>query len=148
MARNPSDNLKVVQSIAPTATGLTTTTNGAGVDCRGYQYALVVVNVGAVTGTSPTMDVKIQQSSDDGSSDAYGDVTSATFTQITASNDDTVYVGELKCEELERYLRPVATIGGTTPVFPTGVTFILSPEKYAPTTQSNDVAFHVPAITG
>jgi hypothetical protein len=117
--RSVYDAIKALVSIRPQA--VTSTTNGIAVDTQGYNSAAVVLEVGAVSGTSPTLDVKIQES-DDGS--AWSDVSGAVFTQVTAANNSQV----LRLEGLtsrKKYLRAVATPGGTSPNFQTTVVFLL-----------------------
>lgn len=93
-----------------TAGALTTTTNGDTVDVGGgdaarpLTYALVCT---AASGTSPTLDVKIQESADDSS---WSDL--AAFPQLTGVGVKRVTVFSDK-----RYRRVVSTIAGTTPSF-------------------------------
>ena len=98
------------------------TTDGTGIDTRGYHQALVVLNVGTVT---TSLDVKVQQSSDDGSSDAYADISGAAFTQVTTANDVTVYVARVNLDATERYIRVVGTGVGASQSY--GVDVVLSP---------------------
>ena len=73
----------------------------------------VLLRFGAVTGTSPTIDVKIQESTASGGT--YTDISGATFTQVTASNKTQV----ISFRRSKQYARAYATLGGTTP---TGIT--------------------------
>ena len=98
------------------------TTDGTGIDTRGYHQALVVLNVGTVT---TSLDVKVQQSSDDGSSDAYADISGAAFTQVTTANDVAVYVARVNLDATERYIRVVGTGVGASQSY--GVDVVLSP---------------------
>ena len=66
--------------------------------------------VGAVTGTSPTLAGKIQESADNAS---WSDVTGAAFTTVTASSNVQVIV----FDRTKRYLRHSRTAGGTSPTF-------------------------------
>lgn len=94
--------------------GLITTTTGAGVDTIGQVSASLnaLLVTGTVSGTTPTLDAKVQDSADNST---FADVTGATFTQVTASNKaQMIYVPPCR-----RYVRIVATIAGTTPVFNT-----------------------------
>ena len=102
---------------------VTSTSNGSGVDIRDYVgLAMVILDAGAATaGTSPTLDVKLQESSDDST---YSDISGATFTQVTdsAASHQTL---RLDLKPLKRYIRVVATVGGTsTPTFAYGVTMV------------------------
>jgi hypothetical protein len=95
----------------------TTTVTGSAVDILNLRgSALVVQDVGAVTGTTPTLAGKIQDSAD-GSTD-WQDVTGAAFTQVTAANK--VEAIALNVDSCRRYIRYVGTIGGTTPNFTVG----------------------------
>jgi len=80
------------------------------VDAEGTCFA--ILNVGTVTGTSPTLDVKIQECATSGGT--YTDITGATFTQVTASAKGQI----ITFKRAQRFCRAFATIAGTTPVFP------------------------------
>lgn len=114
------DNLKPLFTFRPAA--VTATANGTGVDTQGYDDAVVLLEVGAVTGTTPSMTVKIQESDDNST---FADVTGATFTAVTAANNSQI----LRLTELnvtrKRYVRAVATISGTTPNFTFGCEVIM-----------------------
>lgn len=104
----------------------TSSANGTGVDISDYEgMAEVVLNSGAGTGTTPTLDVKIQDSDDNS---AFADVTGAVFAQVTnaAASLQKLVLNTDKCR---KYIRAVATIGGTTPSFACGVEF-MSVKKY------------------
>lgn len=99
----------------------TSTVTGSAVDLIGYiGKAVVIQNVGTVSGTSPTLDGKIQDS-DDGST-GWADVSGVTFTQVTASNSFQQAVIDTRATK--RYVRYVGTIAGTTPSFTMGVELI------------------------
>jgi hypothetical protein len=108
--------------LAPAASR-TSTLTGTGIDVLEYEgVALVLLNASAGTGTSPTLDVKLQHSDDDST---YEDVTSGTFTQVTdAAETAGVKVMKLNVSDLKRYLRVIGTIAGTTPSFDFGVEFV------------------------
>lgn len=96
------------------AAARTASANGTGVDLQGYvnpggRQMKAYLNVGAASGTTPTLDVKIQESDDDST---YTDISGATFTQATAAITEEIHFRTSK-----RYVRAVATIGGTTPSF-------------------------------
>ena len=101
---------------------VTANANGSGVDLIGYIGNLkVVVNVGASTGTSQTLDLKIQDSADN-----------ATFADLSPANAITQVAGagaslqslSLDTRAVRRYVRAVSTVGGTSPSFPLGVTAV------------------------
>jgi hypothetical protein len=102
--------------VAPAAA--TSTITSSGVDMLAYEgTAVVVIDVGAVSGTTPTLDSKIQDSADN--STGWADVAGATAAQRTATGTDTILIAT---GEVKRYVRYVGTIAGTTPSFLTGVT--------------------------
>lgn len=111
--RSVYDAIKALFTLRPQTA--TSTVNGSSVDTLGYNSAAFILEVGAVSGTSPTLDVKIQESAD--GSTGWTDVSGATFTQVTAANNSQI----LRVEDLnntrKRYLRAVATIAGTSPSF-------------------------------
>lgn len=91
--------------------------NGSAVDLlQGDGNCFAIQITGAVGGSSPTLDGKIQESDATGS--GWGDVSGATFTQATAS-------GNVQCltfQRTKRYVRYVGTIGGSsTPTVLTAV---------------------------
>jgi hypothetical protein len=94
--------------------------NGSGVYFgadRLVEFRLLIA--GAVTGTTPTLDIKIQDSADNSS---FADI-GAAFPQQTAT--EATVVGNLvapprlavRTKVGRPYLRIVKTLGGTTPVF-------------------------------
>ncbi len=101
----------------------TTTLSGTAIDVLAYEgVALVLLNASAGTGTSPTLDVKLQHSDDNST---FADVTSGAFSQVTdAAETAGVKVMKLNVSDLKRYVRVVGTIAGTTPSFDFGVEFV------------------------
>lgn len=87
-------------------------TNGTGVDFAaetsfGLQAYLHVFDF---TGTDVT--IKLQESSDDGSGDAYADVTDGGFTQITGSTPLTERIATAVDQTVEQWLRVVTVTSG------------------------------------
>ena len=74
-----------------------------------------------MTGTTPTLDVKMQDSAD--GSTGWADISGATFAQVTDAADltemITFVVGDNKA-----FIRAVGTITGTTPSVSAGVALI------------------------
>ena len=91
-------------SSATTATG-----QSAAVDFSDDMEGVALLNVTAVSGTTPSMTVKFQTSDD--ASDWYD--TGDTFSAVTAATKPNA----LKLTNLGRYVRAVWTITGTTPSF-------------------------------
>ncbi|MGA2332308.1 MAG: hypothetical protein ABSG75_11165 [Syntrophales bacterium] len=100
--------LELFRSDNRTATG-----NGSGVDTLGYEGKLkITLDIGTVTGTTPTLDVKIQDSADNST---FADLSPAVaFAQQNAAGIN--HLG-LDIRTVRRYVRAVATLGGTSPNF-------------------------------
>lgn len=131
----PEENLKVVLGTVPLLM-TAGTDNAAAADTKDFDDMLIVLSSGVSVATS-TLDVKLQESSDNSS---FSDIVGAVFTQILPANDNTVYVGRLKCKNFERYIRAVlvtATANATA-----GVNYILSSgDGPIPVSQANTLAF-------
>jgi hypothetical protein len=92
---------------------LSSNVNGATIDLiTGDGRCFAVQMVGTVTGTSPSLAGKIQES-DDASS--WSDISDATFTAVTASDN----LQSISFDRTKRYVRYVGTVSGTSPSFPT-----------------------------
>ena len=125
----PRNNVKstVLAKQTLRSQAMTSTTNGTGVDTLGFGNAMVLLEVGAVTGTSPTMDVKLQDSPDNST---FTDISGATLTQVTAANKSQTL--SVNLDGKARYIRAVATIAGTSPSFTAGCEILLGKgEDYA-----------------
>ncbi len=119
--RSVYDAIKALFTIRPQAA--TATVTGSAVDTLGYNSAMAALEVGAVSGTTPTLDVKLQES--DTSGGTYTDITGAAATQVTASNNSQVIRVEGLGTSRKRFIRAVGTIGGTTPSFALSVEILL-----------------------
>lgn len=100
----------------------TTTVTGTGVDVGSTNLddAMAVLDVGTVSGTTPTLDVTIQASGTVGGTYT----TISTFGQVTASTKlgaVSVSLEGLAGSVDRRFVRAVGTIAGTTPSFAFGV---------------------------
>lgn len=98
----------------------TTTTGGHGaVDMITADGPIAaVLNVGTVSGTTPTLDTKLQEATS--SAGAWSDITGATFTQVTTSQQ----AQTIRCLRTKQYVRATSTLAGTSPSFTLGVTLI------------------------
>ena len=109
-----------VASVAASA-ARTTTLTGTGVDLQSYEGNVgVILNSSAATaGSSPTLDVKIQDSADISS---YAAVSGLTLTRVT----DAASVQLLRVpKSVRRYVRAIGTIGGTSsPAFTYGLALV------------------------
>ncbi len=111
-------------SFAPQA--VTATGAGAAVDLgNGVNSTNAVLEVGAVTGTTPTLNVKLQESDDNAT---WTDISNGAFTQVTAASQRQV----IRVQRSKQYCRAHATVAGTTPSFTLCVE-ILAQKKYTGT---------------
>jgi hypothetical protein len=99
----------------------TATANGTGVDVTDFEgVAFALLTSAAGTGTSPTLDVKLQDSDDNST---FADISGATFTQVT----NAAASQQLKAIDLSaarKFVRAVATIAGTSPSFTCAVALV------------------------
>ena len=96
--------------------------NGSAVDILNYEgQAAAILQSAAGTGTSPTLDVKLQDSAD--GSTGWADITGAAFTQVTNAAPS-AQAAKFNASAARRYIRAVATVGGTTPLFACAVSFV------------------------
>jgi hypothetical protein len=99
-----------ITSIRKTSAGaLTASANSSKVNSGGYGTVKAFLNITTVTGTSPTLDVKFQDSYDGTN---WVDVASGAFAQKTAANSSSLVLSNVG-----PYLRAVQTVGGTSPNF-------------------------------
>lgn len=117
-AHDANNDVTVFASAARTAT-----TNSTDMENRGARGVRLFLAVTAASGTTPTLDVKVQVK--DPINDTYIDVPGGAFTQKTTTVTDelTIYPGVTVSANravswpLSQKWRVVATIGGTTPSF-------------------------------
>lgn len=102
-------------SLAPHASR-TSSSNESSVDngASTSNGAVAHLHVTAASGTSPTLDLKVQESADNST---WADL--ITFTQATAATAERLHV----TGTVERYVRAIWTVGGTSPDFSFAVTF-------------------------
>lgn len=117
----PSDiNGPLTQTSVSAIAARTATVTATGIDISGYNGGIIVQQlVGVVSGTTPTLDGKLQSSPDNST---WSDISGATFTQVTAT-DNFQKIG-IQVPAAARYLRYVGTIAGTTPSFTMGVVLL------------------------
>lgn len=117
--RSLYDAIKAVASVFPISASAATA--GVGVDTKGFNSAVAVVNNGAATGTptSYTVDAKVQECDTNSlTAGDWEDVTGATITQITADSATELIRIEGLGTSRKRYLKLVITpaiTGGSTP---------------------------------
>src|ERR1700712_436600 len=91
---------------------VTATQTSAKINSGGYANAVAYLNVSAHAGTTPTLDVKFQDSPT-GAAGSWVDVPSGAFSQVTTSNTSQ----RLVLTNVGPYLQAVQTLGGTSPSY-------------------------------
>lgn len=86
-----------------------TTKTGAGIDLGAPGVLSLLLTVGTVTGTMPTLDAALQDSPD---GTTWTAVSTGAYTQVTAST-----ASQRVKHVVDRWVRLVGTIAGTTPKF-------------------------------
>lgn len=115
MITDPKGQL-TLEALLP-AQSVTANTNSAIVDLLSYSGAVcVVINASAATaGTSPTLDIRLMSGAESNGANATN--LNVTATQITTTNSFQTL--RVQTDSANRYLKAVATIGGTnSPAFP------------------------------
>tara|TARA_B100000212_G_scaffold107915_1_gene80210 strand:- start:936 stop:1316 length:381 start_codon:yes stop_codon:yes gene_type:complete len=107
-------NLEKLELLAGVATGEKTATgNGSSVDFKGYEGdILFILDSAAGGGSSPTLDVTIEDSADNST---FGALSGAAFSQVTGTAS--VQKLSISADECKRYIRVKYTIGGSSPTF-------------------------------
>ncbi len=95
-------NTKIVRHNNGAAAGTTTITPSAGVDMQGFNSAMFLVLLGALTDTT-VPSIKIQQSDDDGVADGYSDLAGTAYA-VTDADDNKVIAVEI-LRPTKRYLK-------------------------------------------
>lgn len=119
-----------------TAAG-TTSVNGTGVDVQGYDGVAFVAAFGTLTATQTTS-LKLQQSSDDGSTDTYDDILGSSTGNMADGDSNKVLMSEIY-KPLKRYVRPVV-VRGTANAVIDGVFAMLYRAEKSPTPQHSTVS--------
>lgn len=112
---------KLEISAAVASASVTATATSSAIDLKEFDGdVLLVLNCAAGTGSSPTLDIKVQDSDETGGT--YGDLSGAAFTQVTdAASLQTLEVNKDECK---RFIKVVQTVGGSSPVFVYGISLI------------------------
>lgn len=105
----------------------TATFNSGSVDCLERNADLMaILQLGAITGTSVTVDIKLTESDDDFSSDN-SDIEGAVFTQFDETADNSL--AAVNGRRTKRYVRAEVTIAGTTPSALMGLSLLVEAAK-------------------
>lgn len=108
MSKRLLDEIKITRVSNAAAAG-TSDVNGTGVDMQGFDGVLFVAALGALSATQVTS-LKAQSSSDDGSTDAYADISGAVTAAAADGDSNKLLVLDVH-HPLERYVRPVLDRG-------------------------------------
>ncbi len=112
---------KLEISAAVASASVSATATSSAIDLKDFDGdVLLVLNCAAGTGSSPTLDVKVQDSDETGGT--YGDLSGAAFTQVTTSAS--LQTLEVNKDECKRFIKLVQTVGGSSPVFVYGISLI------------------------
>jgi hypothetical protein len=112
---------QAILNVGLTPRTVTASVNGSSGDLlAGDGCCFAIQQVGAVSGTSPTLAGKIQESAD---GTTWSDVAGATFTTVTTADN----VQAITFDRTLRYVRYVGTVGGTSPSFIVAV--VISEQK-------------------
>lgn len=130
--------LKAALGLKPASLSAASTL-GPVVDCLGFREALVVALFGTAAAGAEADVTVMEGDLADGSDMAA--ITGAAFTQVTAANDDALYVGRLNLESRKRYIQ-VKNAGDGANAALVAAAIILAAPKTLPVTQQNTVAFN------
>ena len=104
---NLANNISAIR-ISNAAAAATTDITSSAVDMQGFEGCIFIVTMGAITSGAVTS-VKLQQSSDDGGSDAYADLEETSVT-VADDDDNQVVIVDIKFPR-ERYLKCIVDRG-------------------------------------
>src|SRR5262249_11135001 len=100
------------------AAAQTASFNSNSVDLSKFERCLAILDIGAVTGTSPTFDAKWQESPDNSAWSDVAGFSNLSITQITTgSKTVTMEIRPSQLSAGKRFVRVAVTIGGTSPNF-------------------------------
>lgn len=100
--------LLVKQGIAPGVHGAGTI-NGAGIDSKDFDSMLIALDIGTILATG-TLNVKLQESSDNGVADAFTDIVGAVFPERLSTTDEAIIVARIKTKNFQRFIRAVGVV--------------------------------------
>lgn len=117
---------KLDVTAAVVSASVTATASSSVIDLLEFDGDVVLVlNCAAGTGSSPTLNVKVQEHS--ATSGTFTDLSGATFTEVTTSASlQTLAINKDECK---RYIKIVQTVAGSSPVFVYGISLVAA-KKY------------------
>jgi hypothetical protein len=129
----------VYKCISPASTAISQ--HSSAIDTRGYSQAMVIVNCG-LAASSAELDCMVWEGDARTVTTTHAHVSGASFTQMTATNDNTCYVGYLDLAPRKRYISVKFKRDGTNDVT-AGAVVVMFRKQVLPTTQVNTVGFNV-----
>jgi hypothetical protein len=116
----PLQNVKLLNIVPPGAVNDNSLFTATAIDCRGFTFCRIDCLFGAMD--IAMAGLKVQESDDDGSSDAYADVTGLVYGTSTdiggstsalpsATSDNKIFSFDIDLRPRKRYLKLVATAG-------------------------------------
>lgn len=130
---NLSKNSKITRHSNAVAAGTSDITPANGIDMQNFEGCLFMVPFGAITANAVTS-IKVQQSSDDGSADAYTDLLG---TGVTVEDDDDNQVFWIDVyRPRERYLKLIV-LRGTENAVIDGIIALQYGPRLKPTTHDS-----------
>ncbi len=99
-------NIKVTRVMNAVAAGTGDTQTGTGVNMQGFEGVIFIAEFGTLTAGAVTA-LKAQQSSDNGSSDAYADLSGTAQSIVDTAGNDCLVLDIYR--PAERYVRPAIT---------------------------------------
>jgi hypothetical protein len=122
------------------AAAQTSSFNTASVDLAKFERCLAIIDIGAVSGSSPTFDARWQESADNSSFSEVAGYSNLSITQITTANKTvTMEIRPSQLSAGKRYVRVAVTIGGTSPSFTCAV-ILLGGEAHQKPASAEDAA--------
>ena len=120
------------------AAAQTASFNSNSVDLSKFERCLAILDIGAVTGTSPTFDAKWQESPDNSTFTDVAGFSNLAITQITSgSQTKTMEIRPGQLSAGKRYVRVAVTLGGTSPSF-TCTVILFGGEAHQKPASAND----------
>ncbi|MGE0105103.1 MAG: hypothetical protein AB7O81_34885 [Blastocatellales bacterium] len=135
---NISKSCKVTRVMNAVAAGATVQT-GAAVDMKNFEGVTFILGVGALTADQVTA-LKAQQSSDDGSADAYSDLEGTLTGPFADDDDNQVMILEI-IRPQKRYVKPIVNRATANAVIDFVIAIQHTPKAEPVTHDATTVAF-------
>jgi len=132
-----SEHVKVVHMLDPASYAAAAVAYTDGVDCRGFDELLIVVQCGAFTATGD-VNFLVQESADDST---YAAVSGATIAEKEQADDQATYLIRINLRKRKRYIRVGYDVDDDAAIF--GIFAILGSPDKLPVTASATVSASV-----